>query len=323
MSGNPGGIETMEMNAEIKDRLAMALNNDWKNFGMEILHDNQIKMIDIDERSVYEKCYTMLTQWEKESKVPVTVGMVIQILMRLKRNDIWKTLQDEFPSLDQLHISSSQKDIFPLRNEYSQEIPKKELKISELRMRHLEQIAAKLDHSSGVGITNWKNLAHELIDKKPNLIIKDLELHYFGGGNPALEFLMLLARRKPDLTVGQLKDACRSFKRMDIVIFIDSELAINDQLRYIESSKREKLASYLNLNSPGVYNWEIFADEYGFNNDDIKQIKSVIKEKQSYSPTKRLFELLKQIKPDMTVDTVIQACRKIGRNDVVHVLEST
>ena len=189
-------------------------------------------------------------------------------------------------------------------------------------MKHLEQIAAKLDHSSGVGITNWKNLAHELIDSRPNLTIKDLELHYFGGGNPALQFLEELARRNPNLTVEEFQNACRSFRRMDIVIFIDSELCKGDRLRYIEPSKREKLASYLNLNSPGVYNWEIFADEYGFNNDSIKQIKSVIKEGKSYSPTKRLFEVLNQMYPSMTVDTVIDACRKIGRNDVVQVLES-
>ena len=109
---------------------------------------------------------------------------------------------------------------------------------------------------------------------------------------------------------------------MDIVIFIDSELCKGDRLQNILPSKREKLASYLNLNSPGVYNWEIFADEYGFNNDSIKQIKSVIKEGKSYSPTKRLFEVLNQMYPSMTVDTVIDACRKIGRNDVVQVLES-
>ena len=196
------------------------------------------------------------------------------------------------------------------------------MRISELKMRVLDELAAKLDHSSGVGITNWKNLAHELIDNKPNLTIKDLELHYFGGGNPALEFLTKLSHRYPDLTVGEFQNACRSFKRMDIVIFIDSDLCKNDKIESIESAKKNKLASYLNLNSPGVYNWEIFADEYDFSNDDIKQIKSVIKVGQSYSPTKRLFEVLKQSKPDMTVETVIKACRKIGRNDVVHVLES-
>ena len=72
----------------------MALNEDWKRFGMEILHDNDIKRIDIDQRSVYEKCFEMLNQWEKKSEVPVNIGMVMQVLLKLRRNDIWSSLQE-------------------------------------------------------------------------------------------------------------------------------------------------------------------------------------------------------------------------------------
>ena len=187
-------------------------------------------------------------------------------------------------------------------------------------MRTIDQLACKLDHSPGVGVTNWKNLAYELIDKKSNLAIKNLELHYFGGGNPALEFLKRLSRRNPTITVGEFQDVCRSFKRMDIVLYIDSELKKNYELRSIDSVNKEKIASYLNLNIPGVYNWEMFADEYGFNQDDIKQIRSHIKEGRSYSPTKQLFELLRQTRPDMTVETLKQACQKLGRNDIVNIL---
>lgn len=84
----------MEIDNRVKDHLSMALNEDWKRFGMEILHDNDIKRIDMDHRSVYEKCFEMLNQWEKKSEVPVNIGMVMQVLLKLRRNDIWSSLQE-------------------------------------------------------------------------------------------------------------------------------------------------------------------------------------------------------------------------------------
>ena len=192
--------------------------------------------------------------------------------------------------------------------------------MSELKMHTIDQLAAKLDHSPGVGVTNWKNLAQELIDEKSNLTINNLELHYCGGGNPALEFLRRLFIRNPTITVVEFQNVCRSFKRTDIAECIDSESNKNERLCNIDLTKKEKIANYLNFNTPGVYNWEMFADEYGFNQDDIKEIRSHIKEGQSYSPTKQLFELLRQTRPDMTVEILKQACRKLGRNDIVNIL---
>lgn len=79
---------------KIKDYLAMTLHEDWKKFAFYILNDNDIKIIDIDQRGVYEKCFTMLNQWERNSKEPVTIIMVKQILEKLKRNDIWISMKD-------------------------------------------------------------------------------------------------------------------------------------------------------------------------------------------------------------------------------------
>lgn len=185
-----------------------------------------------------------------------------------------------------------------------------------------DELASKLDNSSGIGMANWKSLAHELIDKEDRHRINDLELHYYGGGNPALEFLKQLAIRNPLLTVDKFRSLCSKFKRMDIVLYIDSNLSKNEELRYINTEHRERIASYLNLNIPSVYNWEIFAEEYGFKSDDTRQIRSLIREGQSYSPTKKLFELLGEVHPHMTVETMKKACKKLGRNDIVFVLDN-
>ena len=82
------------INKDIKDYLAMTLIDDWKRFGCEVLNDNKINMIDKDENGVYGKCFEMLTQWERKNEEFVTIGMVEQILMRLKRNDIWMMLKE-------------------------------------------------------------------------------------------------------------------------------------------------------------------------------------------------------------------------------------
>ena len=110
---------------------------------------------------------------------------------------------------------------------------------------------------------------------------------------------------------------------MDMSCYIDSSLGseLDKTLRNIKLQHKERLASYMNLSIPGVYDWEMFADEYGFKRQDINMMRAAIKDEGSFSPTKKLVDLLRQSRPHTTLDVVKKACTKLGRNDVVIVLD--
>jgi len=196
--------------------------------------------------------------------------------------------------------------------------------VTDLSLRDTDELATKLDVTYGAGISNWKNVAHELIGRDSELFyqIKDLDLHYYGGGNPALEFFKQLAMKEPDVTIRQFQSICKEFQRMDMSLYIDQKLSHNLDgfVRDLQSQHKERLASYMNLNIPGVYDWEMFADEYGFNRQQINLMRAALKEGGSFSPTKKLVELLQQSRPLTTLEEIKRACAKLGRNDVVLVL---
>ena len=198
------------------------------------------------------------------------------------------------------------------------------MNVQDLKLRHIDQLSPKLDTSYGAGISNWKNLAYELIGKDEELTVQlhDLELHHFGGGNPALDFLRRLSMSHPTVTVRDFRAKAKDFVRNDMVSYIDKEMGNNldEYLRDIKQTQKQRLASFMNLRLPTIANWEMFADEYDYRYNEIAQIKAVIREGHSFSPTKKLFQLLRETRPTMTIDTIKEACKKLGRNDVVLVL---
>ena len=76
------------MNNEIKDRLAMTLNEDWKRFAYRILDDADIERLDTDNNTVYEKCFAMLTMWNSKSDTQITKAIVKLKLNELNRRDL-------------------------------------------------------------------------------------------------------------------------------------------------------------------------------------------------------------------------------------------
>lgn len=191
-------------------------------------------------------------------------------------------------------------------------------------MKDIGKLKSKLDPSYGSGINNWLQIALGTVGKDQVLIrkVKDLELHYCGGGNPALKFLDSLSTRKALLTVGKFRDTAQELNRNDICVYIDENLALqmNERLSKIEYTKREHLASLLNTSIPGINSWDMFADEYGYKYTEISLIKASIKDGMSYSPTERLFQLLRESKPSLTLREIRDTCKRLSRNDVVLVL---
>lgn len=198
-----------------------------------------------------------------------------------------------------------------------------EAMVCDLRLKDINKLTWKLDPSFGSGINNWLQLAHAIIGKEPDLIpkVKDLELHYCGGGNPASKFLQSLSTRYPKLTVGKFQGTAQELNRNDIFVYIKENLPNkSERLSKIDTDKKEHLASLLNTNIPGINSWDMFADEYGYTYSEISVMKAAIKEEGSYSPTKRLFQLLRESKPKLKLEEIRAACRKLSRNDVVILL---
>ena len=198
--------------------------------------------------------------------------------------------------------------------------------VTDLSLLQIDRLKAELDMSYGSTIGNWKHLAHELLGDDPTLEddVKNLELHYYGGGNPALELFRQLARSNPSATVQSLREKAKNFHRNDIVETIDKVLEgrnLNEvKLIDLDLKDKERICTLMNLNIPGVYNWEMFANEYGYTYNEIKSIQTTIREGQSYSPTKKLFELFRQVRPKMKISHIKEKCVKLGRNDVAMLL---
>ena len=68
----------------------------------------------------------------------------------------------------------------------------------------------------------------------------------------------------------------------------------------------------LDKDSAGLKNWQHFAQKFGVSRDVCERLKP-----EALSPTKTLMEHIVQVEPKLTVKTLIEALKKIGRRDVV------
>ena len=198
--------------------------------------------------------------------------------------------------------------------------------ICHLKMGHIKRLGEKLDPSYGSGISNWCQLAHSIYDRDPKFRskINDLELHYYGGGNPALKFFASLKSEKPHVTVGEFQNLAHDLNRNDVYVYIEdhfSQSEIDGELRDVDYSRLAEIASKLNLNIPGVNGWDMFANEYGYSHVKISNLKTTIKDERSFSPTNKLVELLMKDRPTMRLQDLREFCSKLSRNDVASLLD--
>ena len=190
--------------------------------------------------------------------------------------------------------------------------------MSTVPARIMRELSAKLDPPGGIGIQTWKELATELMDKKSHHEISYLDKNI----QPGLEFLKKLSHEYPEVTVIEFQKVCERGVRNDIVNHF-SKMDKTMLLSKLELGAKQEIASFLNLETPGSNNWKWFCDEYKFDKTVIEIIEnSSTAQNKDICPTERLFARLRQIKPDMTVETVIKACKEIGREDVVTILKN-
>ena len=94
------------------------------------------------------------------------------------------------------------------------------------------------------------------------------------------------------------------------LLFVIEGGTIQTLLEDIE--RLESLSVLLDKESPGLKNWRHFARKFGVSLDECNNLKP-----EALSPTKTLMEHLVQVQPKLTVKTLIEALKKIGRRDVV------
>ena len=95
-----------------------------------------------------------------------------------------------------------------------------------------------------------------------------------------------------------------------LLLFVIEGGTIQTLLEDIE--RLESLSVLLDKESPGLKNWRHFARKFGVSLDECNNLKP-----EALSPTKTLMEHLVQVQPKLTVKTLIEALKKIGRRDVV------
>lgn len=192
----------------------------------------------------------------------------------------------------------------------------KDVLLSDLKYRHIDRLSKQLDN----GRTNWKDLGSVIFqgDQHAKDELGNVHLSFIGGGNPAKEFLEKLSREYPTYTIKEFSDLAVRFKRNDIWYYISSLNHPEKQyLRNLDKQNIHKISIYLNNNTPGIYNWRMFADEIGFTSEEIKTLEEQgVKKYNQHSPTETLIKMIKSKYPLMTLTKLIAYTVMISRNDI-------
>ena len=98
-----------------------------------------------------------------------------------------------------------------------------------------------------------------------------------------------------------------------LLLFVIEGGTIQTLLEDIE--RLESLSALLDKESLVMKNWWHFAQNFGVSLDQCNNLKP-----EALSPTKTLMEHIVQVEPKLTVKTLIEALKKIGRRDVVRAL---
>lgn len=309
---------------KMRDNMAKRLGNEWKRFARDtdLFNEPLIESIEMEERTVYERCHKMLRTWEQKSPAKVTVAMAKLKLAEMGRNDLLLDIFSQPPPLPERSMASASSSGSAFT---SQSLPANEPTVSNLKFNHVAKLSSFLDPDHGVAIRNWQQLGNTIFqgDKDAMDHIESLHLSYSGGGSPAKGFLKGLSMRKPQFTVSQFIDLANKHQRRDISTYlVNLNLPPTQQFRELKIQQLDKVARDLDKNIRGIRDWRDFADTLGFSNDEIAEFKLALKEKNQYSPTQSLIDLMKMRYPLLGLTKLKLAASSIGRNDVAQYLGS-
>ncbi|NP_001267810.1 DODE isoform X2 [Hydra vulgaris] len=291
---------TQNISSLTKLKLAQCLAEIWKEFAEEIpLPKYKIASIEQEQKLLVERAHRVLTFWYQSDPDAFNENNIKMKLKSLKRNDIIRAVfgeEDDQPAK-------------PKETNVS--------KVEDLSYRQIRVLSDFLDPDYG-----WEEFAHHLFEHDNEMIneIQKLRHEYAGGGNPAYLFLKQLLQRRPNILLNEFLDACKEVKRADIIHYANENFS---GISYISELDKNQLRDFADKVRGNIVpsNWAEIASEFGeFSSEDIKRIELERLAPNSYSPTKKLFEKLKQIHPNMELDNLINVCEKIRRKDVANKL---
>ena len=146
-----------------------------------------------------------------------------------------------------------------------------------------------------------------------------LKRSFYGGGSPTMELFAADQARNPLRKVSELISFARECTREDLGLVlqnIDSEM----EIRNLDLKTKGKIADYLDFYNPVIEYWESLATQFGFTQEDQTSIKNSAVVPCSFSPTKKLFELLLHENENLPVGLIIKWAESESLNNIVQII---
>jgi len=169
-----------------------------------------------------------------------------------------------------------------------------------------ESICLQLDHYK-----KWKALGQTM--DIPHETLQQIST----SSSCAKTVLNIIEKRKPELTVKEMKTALEDMQRQDVCVVVNKlseDSTITSLLEDLDLL--DNVAILLDKETPGLKNWLHFARRLGISRNECDELKP----KGIPSPTKKLMEYIVQVNPDLTLKQLIQTLIKMKRLDVVNAL---
>lgn len=273
-------LTSPEMDENISDSLKSKLienrllSENWRKLAEKIpLQQSKIDKIDKNHIKPADKVKCVLDNWKQLSSHTFNENSIKMKLQSIQLNDV---ISDVFSEDDDQH-----------RNQDETFVPK----VEDLYSYQISLLANLLDSDNG-----WLDLGHCLFenDKESLKIIEAFQFDYAGGGNPVNKFLKLLLQRRPLVTLDDFRDVCKETQREDVIQYAADQFGNIVFINQLNEMQLENFASVIRGNIVPS-NWSDIASKFTeFSNDDLKKLDRERMIPNSYSPTIKLFEKIKQ-----------------------------
>jgi len=191
----------------------------------------------------------------------------------------------------------------------------------EVKLHDITSSLSSSSSSSDLG--TWIGLLEKLYN---NGIVKENDVSKYkkrehGGGCPGKVFLDKLKFEQSETTIEDLKEKAIKYNRYDIKTFLES-IGNLTLLTELNITQRSQLGDKLNENLNGnIYNWEAFADSYGYDYDAKNGIKAHQQIPDEWYSAKGVLQDVVQQHRNYPLSSLAVILGEMGRNDVKNKVE--
>ena len=194
-----------------------------------------------------------------------------------------------------------------------------EVHISNLKYRDIIILTEGIDN--GPRDRNWNYIAKLLLEGKKDISQQHIDfLHhgYIEEQSESWQFLQSLSTKLSECSIETFRKVACIHHRMDICRFLDTFNETSMNIWDLTDEKKKELVRILEKPCITIADWRMLADELGYLNHEILNIKS---RKRSYEkPSLLLMNILISKYPTMSLNELAQACINASRYDVVETL---